>query len=216
VILCSPEAYPVAHPEVISFDDFVSYEAIDSFLKSRDPNDRRNTYRANFIATAAKSSANTWTRTDDTVTNAFWKAAYDIATKEFLDLEMKPLKLTKDSSWVNFRPRDMPTRPRRIYVSFKGGRGFMDLTFTDSLAPLFFPLVKPLLDDDMTVHQTGKSAAIRLEVEGFSVTEPDEAVLSNLRAAFTACVRLVRFYRRNHEVLNKAASESLPDPARRL
>jgi hypothetical protein len=215
VILCSPKEYRDSHPEVASFDSVVSYEAIDNFLKHSDPNDRRGVYRANFIATATRGGGNTWTRVDDAVTNAFWNAAYDIATKEFPDLEMKPLELTKDSTWINIRPLDMPTSPRRIYISLKGDRGFMDLTFTASLARLFSPLVKQLLDQDMTVHQTGKSAAIRIVVDGFKVSEPNEPVLSKVRSAFAACVRLIQFYRQNRVSLDKAASESLPDPARR-
>jgi hypothetical protein len=215
LILCSPSAYHAAH-EVASFDSFVSYEAIDAFLKSRDPNDRRGVYRANFIATATRGSGNTWTKVDDAATNAFWKAAYDIATREFPDLEMKPLELSKDSTWITIRPMDMPTTPRHIYISLKGDRGFMDLTFTSALARLFSPLVKTILEPDMTVHQTGKSAAIRIVVEAFKVSEPNDAVLSKVRAAFAACVRLVRFYRQNKAKLDKAASESLPSPARKI
>ena len=216
VILCSPETYRATHAEVASFDSFVSYEAIAGFLKSCDPNDRRSIYRANLIATAAERSSNTWTRVDDEVTNAFWNTAYDIATTEFPDLEMKPLELTKDSTWINIRPLGMPTRPRRVYISLKGDRGFIDLTFTSSLARLFSPLVKPLLENDMTVHQTGKSAAVRIVVEGFKVSEPEGAALSKVRAAFAASVRLVQFYRQHRETLNNAAAESLPDPARKL
>jgi hypothetical protein len=44
----------------------------------------------------------------------------------------------------------MPTRPRRIYISFKGDRGFIDMTFMGSTAHLFSPLVQPILEDDMT------------------------------------------------------------------
>lgn len=210
------ETYRARHAEVVSFDSFVSYEAIAGFLKSRDANDRRGIYRANFIATAAERNSNTWTRVNDAVTNAFWNAAYEIATKEFPDLEMKPLELTKDSTWINIRPFDMPTRPRRIYVSLKGDRGFIDLTFTSSLARLLSPLVGPLLENDMSVHQTGKSAALRIVVEGFKVSEPKGAALSKVRAAFAASVRLVKFYRQHRDALNTAASDSLPDPARKL
>src|ERR1035441_6381212 len=35
VILCSPDTYRATHPEAASFDSFVSYEAIASFLTSR-------------------------------------------------------------------------------------------------------------------------------------------------------------------------------------
>jgi hypothetical protein len=85
----------------------------------------------------------------------------------------------------------------------------MDLTFTASLARLFSPLVNPLLEPDMTVNQTGRSAAIRIVVESFKPSDPNEAVLGKVRVAFAACVRLVRFYRQNREALNKAAYESL-------
>ena len=159
-------------------------------------------------------SSNTWSRTDDVVTNAFWKVAFGIATREFPDLEMKPLNVTKDSTWINFRPLDMPTRPRRIYISFKGDRGFMDLTFTACLARLFLPQVAPILDGTMTVHQTGKSTAIRLEVEPFAICEPNEAVLAKLRAAFGECVRLIHLYRQNRQALLKAAAASLPSNQR--
>jgi hypothetical protein len=211
IILCAPKAYNAAHPEIASFDAFVSYEAIGDFLKSLDTNDERNSYRANFIATAAMRCVNSWTRIDDPVTNVFWKTAYEIAIREFPELEMKPLELTKDSTWINFSPLDMLKGPRRIYVSFKGDRGFMDLTFTGSLARLFSPLVKPLLEDDMTVHQTGKSAAIRIQVEGFKVS--DEAALPKIHAAFAACVRLIKFYRQNKDLLDKISADSLPELA---
>jgi hypothetical protein len=210
VILCSPEAYPATHPEASTFDSFVPYESIEKFLRTCGPEDPRTLYRANFLSTAAKRSANSWTRVDDAVTNAFWERAYDIATKEFPDLEMQPLELSKDSTWINVRPHDMPTRPRRIYISFKGDRGFIDLTFTACAVRLFSPLVQLLLEDDMTVHQTSKSAAIRIRVEGFKVSEPEDGVMEKMRNAFSASTRLIRFYRQHREALDTAASQSVP------
>jgi hypothetical protein len=211
VILCSPEAYPAAQPKAASFDQFVSYEAIGNFLKGHDSS-ARGQYRAKFVATAASKSINTWVKIDDEVTNAFWRAAYDIASRDFPVLEMKELNVSKDSTWINFRPQDMPTRPLRIYVSFKGDRGFMDLTFTGCRSFRFEPLAKPLLERDMTIHQTGKSAAIRIKVDKFELSEPWETGQVRVRAAFAACERLIRFYRTHREALDRAASESLPDP----
>jgi hypothetical protein len=63
----------------------------------------------------------------------------------------------------------------------------------------------------MAVLQTGKSAVIRIVVDGFEVAEPDEAVMATVRAAFAACVKLIRFYRQNREALDTAAYASLPD-----
>jgi len=65
----------------------------------------------------------------------------------------------------------------------------------------------------MTGHQTGKAAVIRIVVTGFNVTERNETVLSKVRAALAASVRL---YRKSRDLLNKAAAESLPSPARKI
>jgi hypothetical protein len=46
--------------------------------------------------------------------------------------------------------------------------------------------------------------------QGFKVSEPADTLLPKVRAAFAACVRLIRFYRQNRENLDKAASESVP------
>ena len=194
VILCSPKAYRIAQTKAASFNRFVSYEAISDFLRHNHPSER-GCYRAQFIAAATSRSMNTWQKVDDATTTAFWDAAYDIASREFHALEMKPLNLTKDLTWINFRPQDMPTLPKRIYISFKGDRGFMDLTFSDSLAHELIHLVRPLLDPDMTVHQTGKSAAIRIAVDGFKVSESPATAMPKVRAAFIACERLINFYR---------------------
>jgi hypothetical protein len=98
----------------------VTYEAISTYLKSQHPEDPRVLYKANFMATAAMKNANTWTRQDDARTNAFWKAAYEIATAEFPDLEMKPLTVTKDSTWINFRPLDIRRDPGASIFPSKG------------------------------------------------------------------------------------------------
>ncbi len=209
VVLCSPENYRNVHLEAATFDSFVTYQSISKFLTAQDPTSPRSKYRANFIATAVMKKLNTWGRWNDEVTNAFWKVAFTIATNEFIDLEAKPLEVTKGSTWINFRPMDMPTQPRRIYISFKGSSGFMDLTFTACIARLFLPQVKAILGDRMTVHQTGKATAIRITVEPFVICEPNDAVLAKVRAAFSACVELIHFYRQHRETLNKAAATSL-------
>ncbi|WP_038384410.1 hypothetical protein [Bradyrhizobium elkanii] len=208
VVLCAPDAYKAADQIGQSFDAFVSYEEISRFIELEEVGIRAR-YRANFIRSAASRSANLWVRIDDEVTNEFWRKAYALASKEFPLLEMKPLKVTQGSTWINFRPHDLPTMPQRYYVSFKGDRGYIDLTFTSSVAYKFGPLVAAILDPDMTVHQTGKSAAIRLQVQGFQVTETWSAAEPKVRAAFAASERLITFFRANRSALSSAASESI-------
>jgi hypothetical protein len=123
---------------------------------------------------------------------------------------MKKIVFAKDSTWIKFRPHDLPTLPRRIYISLKGDRGFVDLTFTSSIAHLFFEEITPILEDDMTVHQTGKSAAIRIVVEGFKSSEPWESAGLRVENAFLASERLIKFFRLNRILLVHAASNSIP------
>ncbi len=207
VVLCSPEAYCANHSEAASFDSAVSYEMIERFLRA-ERGDLRSAYRADFIASAVRKSSNQWEPTHDEQTNYFWETAYEIATKEFPELNMREPKVSKDCAWITFRPQDMPTQPRWVYVSMKGDRGFMDLTFGRCLSHLLSPQVSPLLDSDMTIHQTGKSAAIRIRIDGFKVSEINDDARCKLRGAFAACVRLIRFYRQHREKLDLAASKS--------
>lgn len=209
VVLCAPNIYRNAHlDDVEAFDSVVSYEAIGGFLRSHDPHDLRLAYRAGFIESSIPSSVSAWKRNDDEVTNRFWDAAYEIAHSEFLELEMKPLKVTKDETWINFRTWDMPTMPQRIYISFKGDRGHMDLTFTNTRDYLISPFLKPVLEEKMEIVQTGDSAAIRLCADGFKVAEPDVIVLGKVRSAFAKCLRLLLFYRGHRDLLIDAANRA--------
>ena len=115
--LCAPQAYLTARPDMAMFERAISYEEIATFM-ARD-HTPRGQYRSTFIATAATKRANTWARERDGDTDAFWTEAYRIAEREFPMLEMKLLNVTKGSTWINFRPRDMPTQPKRIYISLK-------------------------------------------------------------------------------------------------
>jgi hypothetical protein len=204
VLLCAPSAYAAGHPATAGFDRIIAYEAIAAFLKESDPSPRGQ-YRANFIATAATRNANTWTRVSDDATNAFWNAAYRIAVDEFPLLELKPLELTKGSSWITVRPRDLPSKPIWTYVSLKGDRGYIDLTFTGSSVSPFAEAVAPLLEPGMSIHPTGKSTAIRIEVDGFSPLDPLAAGLPKVRRAFAASAALITFYRMHRKELEHAA-----------
>ena len=212
VVLCAPEAYLRAHPEAGTFDRFVSYERMAAYLKSCTISDRHNAYRAHFLENAAAHRQGTIREPiRDEETTAFWNAAYDLAGREFPDLEMKRLQVSKGQTWIDFRPREMPTMPIRVYIALKGGHGKVDLTFSGVLTRKFSPLACALLEPDMRIEQTGKSTAIRLEIEPFQVSGVNERSLITLRLVFTACVRLIRFYRQHRHDLDAASIHSLPD-----
>lgn len=185
VALCGPRFYLENVNNLAEFDVKIAFEDLAEWFRQSAPS-KRELYRAQFLETAATRRANNWVREIDEVTESFWAAAYDLAVREFPILEMKPLKVTKDSTWINFRPADMPTLPRRIYISVKGDRGHMDLTFSCTIAYTLHDHVRDLIEADMTVHQTGKSTAIRLRTPGFSPKDGVEDGLPKVRASFHA------------------------------
>jgi hypothetical protein len=213
VVLCSPKSYPKTHQDAEGFDAYVSYESIAAFLRENDPASTRNLYRAGIFANAATKLGHVgWVKETDALTDSFWQAAYNIAIREFPDLEMKPPNFASGTTWIAFRPHELPRQPRLVVVDLKAANGFADLTFSGILCRLFAPFVLPLLENDMTAHQAGKSTVVRLEIPTFGISAFDSTAEEHVRAAFTACTRLIRFYREHRLALDSAASNSLPEP----
>lgn len=208
ILLCAPDHYINKRSDLIGFDRKVSFEKIAEIIRMG--NDPRANYRADFLQTASTKRINTWSRENDVLTNDFWNAAYELATTEFSQLEMKRLKVTKNSTWITFRPRDLPTMPKHVYVSLKGDRGHIDLTFGKTTAYLFKSGIAHLLDPDMSVHQTSASAAIRIETPGFKITEGIVTGLPKVRAAFDASSRLLALYRSARAELDQQAKVATP------
>jgi len=207
IVLAAPRHYIEYYPGLEGFDVKIAHEDIGAKIAELDPSPR-GLYRADFIGSASTKRINAWKRQSDDATDSFWEAAYRIATEEFPILEMKRVAISKGNVWLDLRPHDMPTMPRRTYVRVKGDRGFIDLTISNTVAAALHPDIAPLLGTGMSIHQTGKSAAIRIETEGFSVT--DELGMTRIRSAFSAAAQLIEFYRANRTELDDAARSATP------
>ncbi|TAL77461.1 MAG: hypothetical protein EPN75_12905 [Beijerinckiaceae bacterium] len=210
IILCAPVRYiEKNYDKLAGFDRLISLDQIAGLLDAQ--SNRRTSYRADFLKTAGTRRISAWRREDDEATNDFWYAAYKLASQEFPILEMKPLKLTKNSAWITLRPRDLPTMPKYVYVSLKGGKGNVDLTFKETTAFQFHQLIKQFLEPDMTVTQTGAAAAIRIKSPAFRITDGLVEGLPRVKAAFEAASRLIEFYRRHRAELNACANAATPE-----
>jgi hypothetical protein len=210
VILCSPEAYLDAHPEAATFDSFVSYEQIAAFFDARVPMTPRDVYRREFIATASKKSINAWKPIYDDVTDSFWQSVFNLAISEYPEIEMKYFRYAAGTNWVMFRPYDFPTAPKYVRVDLKGKPGFVDLTFPYTTARDMQPRIKSILENNMTVHQTGKATAIRILVDPI-LPGDFEAQESRIRIALHSAVELITFFLRNRSALLNAAELSTPN-----
>lgn len=90
------------------------------------------------------------------------------------------------------------------------------LTFGNTMAYLFRPLVAHLLQPDMTVHQTNAAAAIRLTAATFRIADGIPEGIPKVEAAFRAASRLVEFYRANASELDRYAKAATPEPPESL
>lgn len=203
-VLCAPESYLKSRDTAQLFDIKISYGEVADFIRGADPSPRAN-YRADFVASAANRSESLWKRDDDPDTNEFWNLAHAIATREFPILEMKKPEMTKDSTWITIRPNFMPTGKKRTYIYLKGGWGFVDLTISNTDATQFARTAQGLLADGMSIHQTEKSAAIRIEVPPFEIPEGLEVTVPKIRTALVAAAKLAQFYKDHHLTLTQAA-----------
>jgi hypothetical protein len=208
VLLCAPAYYIENRVDLHGFDRRLAFEQIAEVIRT--PGDARAEYRARFLETAATRRINTWAPEADDATTLFWGRVYDIAKRDFPELEMKPPSPTKAQTWITFRPRDFPTMPKWVRVDVKGDRGFADLTFSGTTAYLFQPAVQGLLDPDMVVHQAGASAVIRIETQTIRPSDDGGEGLPAARAALGAASRLVSLFRRSRAELERAAEAATP------
>ncbi|HEY5331606.1 MAG TPA: PD-(D/E)XK nuclease family protein [Acidobacteriaceae bacterium] len=211
IIVCAPQNYEDAYREEIKPVTFISYEAIAGFFRDQKPNSRRDEYRAHFIEMASKKRITAAAATTyDKMTDDFWDSVYTVATDDFPELGMKTAKYAKGTTWISFRPHGMPSMPKMVKIDLKGASGFVDLTFNHTSCPIFQPVVKPILEEEMKVHQTGRASAIRICVDPFSVVENFEHMRMPVRKALEASAQLVRFYSNNREFLDTAATNATP------
>jgi hypothetical protein len=201
VILCAPRAYLEKSPVAAQFDGTVAYEDIAVWLRDYLP-DRRGEFRADFLESAAPYGASAYIKNVDSETNAFWKAAFDLAHSQFSELEMKNLEFASGNTWLEFRPGDFPVDVR---VFMKGSSGLADLTFNRmELGSL--DTVVSTLPKLGTTHKTGKSSCIRPTFPPFEVADGLSAIDTKVRTAFGRCRELIHFYRGHRDAFESIVS----------
>ncbi len=206
VVLCAPRDY-LASADLDGFEASVSYEEVAAIMLEIG-SDARSRYRAEFLLRAASRAANRWKPTPDDATDAFWRAAYDIAVREFPSLEYKDRPFTQGNSWSSVSTRDMAGRPKRFRIDLKGPNGYVDLSITNCDINRLHPLVEPLLHVDMTAQQAGMSCVIRMRVPAFTISDGVEIGLPKVRESFVAASRLLAFFRKHKSELAQIAKDS--------
>jgi hypothetical protein len=153
----------------------------------------RGQYRAAFFENAAPRGASAYVKTPrDEETNAFWSAAYLLATEEFPILEMRQPDYASGTTWVTFRPSDFPSRVR---VDLKADRGIVDLTFSNVNRDRLANVASAWLLANSNIQQAGKSSVIRQHCTAFVVSPEFQDVRSAVEDGFKKCKSAIDFFR---------------------
>jgi hypothetical protein len=135
-----------------------------------------------------------WGMTD--LRSSYYEAFREFFRDQLQDVEMRPR--TEDYGDVWFKIYSPSLLPKGAYINHKSSHGFVNLTFpyTDAERPKNEPILESILEPDIEIEPTGKSAAIRILVppkEDFRCFD-DQRV--SVKRAFSAAQRLLDFYTR--------------------
>lgn len=199
--LVAPESYiKRGH----GFDASVKLEVIREWFASNDSG--RAEFKVEVVKNAIMKASITGVKVVDEGMTAF-RNRYCEAFREYFGDQLSDVYMlprTKDYGDVWFKIYSHTLELAKGYINHKSSFGFVDLTFRNTNAKLLDndPILKSILEPDMMVEQTGKSAAIRLSVtkiEDFRCFD-DQIVI--VEKAFIAVQRLLGFYVREQSRLD--------------
>jgi hypothetical protein len=151
------------------------------------------------LESAAPRGTSAYVKRKDETTDRIWEAAYELACREFPELERKKPNYAKGSKYIRIHPSGFPAK---VGIELKLGDGFADLTFTDVRFEILENASKPIIEAEMKLHAVNKarSSAVRLNFGRYEVVE-GEASLERFRGAYVEAARLVEFFRNHRSIL---------------
>ncbi len=157
--IIAPGDYLKGVPES-DFDHAMSYQAIADWL-SLDRSDTRSAFKARLLREAIEAAKRGLVV--DPVTTIFFQQYASLCVREFPKLNIKPVSAKgADGTFQHFT--DAQGIPEGIRIIHKCARGCVDLTIPNSTKATLQAACRSLLETDMAIAKTGKSAAIRLSV----------------------------------------------------
>lgn len=187
MVWIAPESYLKTNAEAQKYPNKISYEEILNFLESNDEN-KQHLKITLFKEALYKKKIGYQVIEDKKITN-FWLSYYDYQEINFPKLQLSKQVGPRGSSaiWATFN-----TDYKEIKIYHKSDKGFIDLTFSnygDKTKELRDKLIT-IIDDDMIIVKTSKSAAIRLKVNPIDFNNNFELVKDDVHKAFEAIERL--------------------------
>jgi hypothetical protein len=161
--------------------------------------------RSKVIEQAIEKAESSGPQSVDIHVTSFRKAYFRLLREAQINAEMnEPKGVYEGEIW--FRIRSALLRDG-AYIHHKSDRGFVDLTFPDTDANLLEDL-RPFLQPGMATKQTGKSAAIRLEVPKVESFADFKAEEGKVQQALNAVSQLLAFYNKERAQIESVLSRA--------
>jgi hypothetical protein len=201
VVLVSPEGYTSSESGL--YEHRINYEELRDWFK-RSEGERAEFMAALFQAGIDKFHRNGVQVVDQEVTafrQAYSTYCERVCKDSCLDIEPdRPRPAYWGDTWFTFRRGFLRNG---VYINHKAPWGFVDLTFPNTnVENLSF--FQPELPAGMTIHQTGKSSAIRLVVPKIERFDDFAREQPKVVEALSAVRTLLGFYAEEHERLETA------------
>jgi hypothetical protein len=185
------------------FDAALCLEDIKEWLASDDH--ERHKFKARIVEQAIDKAAKTGAQIIDAAMTTF-RRGYFTALNNFFGNERIKVEMNSPGNsyageiWFRLKSALFA---KGTYIHHKSDRGFVDLTFPDTDAKALNGCLGSL-EPGMEIIQTGKSAAIRLEVPKVENFGDFESQRPTLHTAFTEIARLLAFYQYRRDQIDNA------------
>ena len=200
-LLFAPSVYIDGKGGNQGFDYSLSYEELAQKVALHEGEEPRKVYKRTLLQAAANKSRNGYAGVMDDNASRFWHRYWEICEGMEPSLEMKePTGNPTGSTFLQFPSHRLP---KNLSIWHKFDRGFVELNLKGwgSRVHELRTLTEGLLDSDMTVNQTSKSAVIRLQVPPLEVTRCPDSQSEELVIGIVAAGRMLRWLRTNERTL---------------
>ena len=197
-VLLAPDAYFETEGSEV-FDRRVSYE--DVIIALAESSDSRTSFLAKIMKEGIESHRKGYVKQHNEARTRLWHSIWEIASDEMPQLRMpNPGSKGRKSGFVHFKEADglsdHETR-RRVEVVYKMNSSNVDLQFQHTSIATLRDSIGHLLDSDMILAQTDKSASIRLSVPSITTGVSGDALEDAIRQGLLASERLRQFFIEN-------------------
>jgi len=185
--IVAPMDYLESTPDAANYQFRISYEDVCEFFGTLAKTDKRYLYRKRLVEEAIEQNQRGYQPEDHPAVHLFWQRYWETVKREFPELwmpqpEVKPI----NSDWPHLYAANV-RGGRKVVHKWAQGCVDLDIPSRGKQVEEIQARNASLLNADMIVARTSKSAAIRLEVPQInrlgSFDDQVEAVRTGLRAA---------------------------------